>query len=442
MNCASFAGIAHQAVAFLLTCTILILQAEHGRADDPFSFNMEEFEKKNLEFNGFLELRGEQNHIDEDAALTRLNFSEEPTSTLERLVGTVQFGGSYSRANASLHWLLMAAGQQDNEGWIDTSDVFEAYLGLKPVINTEVFIGKKSYNWGKGYAWNPVGFINRTKDPNDPDESREGYIILETDVIKSFTGALQNAALTGVVLPVLQDINEDYGEKYHVNLAAKLYLLYLDTDIDLIAFTGSSRSNSFGIDFSRNITTNFEIHGEAAYFSDQKKIVLAEDGSNTRLSQSATSLLLGLRHLSTFDLTTIIEYYHNGNGYSEAEMSRFYTLVDNGSLQVEEDGADAILQQARLLALQGYGRPFLGRDYLYARVSLKEPADILYLTPALTAILNLDDQSFSITPEIIYTGFTNWELRLKFAYLGGGSQTEYGEKQNGSKVELRLRYFF
>jgi hypothetical protein len=429
-------------VAFLVACTCLILQAEPSRAADPFSFNMEEFEKKSLEFNGYLELRGEQSHIDKSAALTRLNFSDEPTSTLERLAGTVQFGGSYSRANAGLHWLLMAAGQQDNEGWIDTADVFEAYLGLKPVTNTEVFIGKQSYNWGKGYAWNPVGFINRVKDPNDPDESREGYIIFETDVIKSFTGPLQNAALTGVVLPVLQDINEDFGEKYHVNLAAKLYLLYLDTDIDLIAFTGSSRSNSFGIDFSRNITTNFEVHGEAAYFSDLEKIVLAEDGSKTRQAQSTTSVLLGIRHLSSFDLTTIIEYYHNGNGYSEAEMNRFYNLVNNGSIQVEEDGRDTILQQARSLALQGYGRPFLGRDYLYARVSLKEPADILYLTPALTAILNLDDQSFSLTPEIIYTGFTNWELRLKCAYLGGGSQTEYGEKQNGSKVELRLRYFF
>ena len=336
----------------------------------------------------------------------------------------------------------MAAGQQDSEGWTDTADIFEAYLGLKPITGTEVFLGKKSYNWGKGYAWNPVGFINRTKDPNDPDESREGYVIFETEAIKSFTGALQNAAFTGVVLPVLQDVNEDFGKKYHVNLAAKLYLLYRDTDIDLVAFTGSSRSDRFGLDFSRNITTNFEVHGEAAYFSGLDKMILMEDGSRKQESESAVSWLVGLRYLSSFDLTSIIEYYHNGNGYTESELNRFYSLVNDGSMEFEQEGVDAILQQARTLALQGYGRPFIGRNYLYARFSLKEPADILYLTPALTAILNLDDQSFSMTPEIIYTGFTNWEARLRFSLLGGGSETEYGEKQNSSKVELRLRYFF
>ena len=429
-------------IAALLSCMCTLFPAGLSRADESFSFDVEEFEKKSLSFNGYFELKGEQSTINESGALARINFAGEPTSTVERLSGAVQLGGSYSHAKANLHWLLMAAGQQDNEGWYDTADVFEAYLGLKPVANTDVFIGKKSSSWGKGYAWNPVGFINRAKDPNDPDESREGYVIFETEVIKSFTGDLQNAAFSGVILPVLQEVNEDFGRMHHVNLAAKLYLLYLDTDIDLVAFSGSSRSSRFGVDFSRNMTTNFELHGEAAYFSDLEKLILMEDGSSQRQSSSAVSWLVGLRYLSSFDLTSIIEYYHNGNGYSESEMDRFYNFVNDGGVELGQERADTLLQQARSLAQQGYGRPFPGKDYLYGRFSLKEPADILYLTPALTAILNLNDQSFSISPEIFYTGFTNWEMRLRFSFLGGGRETEYGEKQNSSKVELRLRYFF
>ena len=429
-------------IAALLSCMCTILPAGLSWADESFSFDVEEFEKKSLSFNGYFELKGEQSAINESGALARINFAGEPTSTVERLTGAVQLGGSYSHAKANLHWLLMAAGQQDNESWYDTADVFEAYLGLKPVTNTAVFIGKKSYSWGKGYAWNPVGFINRAKDPNDPDESREGYVIFETEVIKTFTGDLQNAAFSGVILPVLQEVNEDFGRTHHVNLAAKLYLLYLDTDIDLVAFTGSSRSSRFGVDFSRNMTTNFELHGEAAYFSDLEKLILMEDGSSERHSSSAVSWLVGLRYLSSFDLTSIIEYYHNGSGYSESEMERFYNFVNDGGMELGQERAGTPLQQARSLAQQGYGRPFPGKDYLYGRFSLKEPADILYLTPALTAILNLNDQSFSMAPEIVYTGFTNWEMRLRFSFLGGGQETEYGEKQNSSKVELRLRYFF
>ncbi|MCK7515711.1 MAG: hypothetical protein MZV70_74860 [Desulfobacterales bacterium] len=82
------------------------------------------------------------------------------------------------------------------------------------------------------------------------------------------------------------------------------------------------------------------------------------------------------------------------------------------------------------------------RDYLYFRVSQKEPFDILYFTPAVTTILNLDDRSFSLSPELLYTGITNLELRLKGTILVGDSFTEYGEKPYDARLELRLRYYF
>ncbi|HCC54049.1 MAG TPA: hypothetical protein DEQ20_03860, partial [Desulfobulbaceae bacterium] len=74
--------------------------------------------------------------------------------------------------------------------------------------------------------------------------------------------------------------------------------------------------------------------------------------------------------------------------------------------------------------------------------SQKEPFDLLYFAPGLTAIMNLDDHSWSLSPEAVYTGFTNWELRLRFSLLNGAVFSEYGEKQNSNKLELRIRYFF
>ncbi|MDF1594082.1 MAG: hypothetical protein P1P89_21445 [Desulfobacterales bacterium] len=50
------------------------------------------------------------------------------------------------------------------------------------------------------------------------------------------------------------------------------------------------------------------------------------------------------------------------------------------------------------------------RDYLYFRASIKEPFDLLYFTPAVTTIVNLNDQSLSVTPEVVYTAITNLEL--------------------------------
>ncbi len=90
----------------------------------------------------------------------------------------------------------------------------------------------------------------------------------------------------------------------------------------------------------------------------------------------------------------------------------------------------------------GYSRPQTGRNYLYLKISQKEPFDILYFTPGLVTILNLDDRSYSLIPELSYTGFTNWEFRSRFTILNGSALTEFGEKQNKHKLELRARYYF
>ena len=380
--------------------------------------------------------------IDQSSAFSLLNFTDEPQSAIDRLTGSLQLDGNYSQDLYSFNWLLKMTGQEDDFGWNDTIDLFTAYLNLKPLPSATISLGKKPYKWGKGYAWNPVGFINRRKDPNNPEESLEGYITAELDLIKSFSGRLQTVALTTVLLPVYDEINDDYGVENEINLAAKLYFLVMDTDIDLLLLTGNSRADKYGMDFSKNLSTNFEVHGEMAYVVDGPKVLVEEDGSLSQQQGNSLSWLLGIRYLTENDITSIIEYYHNDAGYTEEEMESFYGFAQDAGELFQQTASSLLLDRAIDASLKGYGRPQPGRDYLYARFSQKEPFDILYFTPALTAIVNLADNSFTLTPELIYTGFTNWEMRLRFSYLEGDSYTEYGEKQNSSKSELRVRYFF
>ena len=79
---------------------------------------------------------------------------------------------------------------------------------------------------------------------------------------------------------------------------------------------------------------------------------------------------------------------------------------------------------------------------MYLRVTQKEPFDILYLTPSITCIYNINDISYSLSPEILYTGITNLELRLKAGFLTGPDNSEFGEKLNDYRIELRIRYYF
>jgi len=408
-------------------------------AGEDFSLDLTEFEKKSYTFGGFAEIKGESLHIREDGTATLLNFYNPP-STLNRLTTSMQLKGSYTKGIAGFNWLAAGFARQDDLGWDDSLDLYEGYLTLQPKPSINASLGKKASTWGKGYAWNPVGFINRTKDPNNPEEALEGYATVEAEWIKSFSGDLKNIAVTWVALPVDRNLNDDFGRKSHVNLAAKLYLLYYDTDIDFIVFTGDSRTDRFGFDFSRNITTNFEIHGELAHLTDIDKPILREDGSISGETNDITSALVGIRYLSSHELTSIIEYYHNGGGYSANETVLFHDLVNDATAQRINSGE--IDLTGDIPGAGDYIRPYAGKNYLYARFSLKEPLDILYFTPAVTTIVNLDDDSFTLTPELIYTGYTNWEIRLRCAFLQGDSGSDFGEKQNRSRIELRLRYFF
>lgn len=430
-----------QRVIFSLVVAVVFVVSPPAGAEE-FSFDLDAFEKKSLEWGGYAELKWDHADINQNSAFSLLGSYLEPRSSLDRFSATLLLDGNYNKGVVTFNWTAQAYAQQDQEQWADNADIFEAYASIKPTPLATLDLGKKVFKWGKGYAWSPVGFIDRSKDPNNPDEVMEGYIGVGLDLIKSFSAPLQTVALTTVALPVWRDVNEDFGEGDNVNLAAKLYLLYRDVDIDLLCYTGNSRSSRYGLDFSTNLAVNFEIHAEVAHIPKQSQRFLTADGSIETREFADTSYLLGLRYLTESDITTIIEYYHNDDGYTEDEQHRFFQLVADAHSLYRISGDDVLYIKAASVSQGAYGRPQLGRNYLYVRMTKKEPFELLYFSPGLTAIVNLDDDSYSLSPEAVYTGFTNWEMRLRFSLLKGASFSEYGEKQNENKLELRLRYFF
>ena len=210
-----------------------------------------------------------------------------------------------------------------------------------------------------------MGFVERPKNPDDPDQSREGYSMATMDFIKSYSGDLKTVAFTPVYLPVTNDINNDFGRLEQNNIAAKLYLLYRDTDIDFTYLSEGSRSYRYGFDFARNITTNFEVHGEWAYLSDVTKRVVDKTGAVTTEQMPAMQWLLGLRYLTENDTTIIAEYYNNEAGYSAEQMTDFFTAVDSAYTTANT----TLLNQLSLLSQQTYLKRNPGKQYLYFRVA-------------------------------------------------------------------------
>jgi hypothetical protein len=82
------------------------------------------------------------------------------------------------------------------------------------------------------------------------------------------------------------------------------------------------------------------------------------------------------------------------------------------------------------------------RRYFHLRAWWREPYNILYFTPGFLVLYNLDDNSYSVAPELNYEGINNLLLRLRLTVPVGDELTEWGEKPNDYKVELRVRYYF
>ena len=427
---------------------LLVLLPTAALCEGEYSLELKELEqqieKKPYTFAGYLEYRPVLFGLDKNASLYKLRyFDRNLGDTLFQNNGAVWLEGSYTKGIATLFAATKSVYTASSVESTGQTTVYTGYLSLKPSPSLTLDFGKKTMKWGKGYAWNPAAFVDRPKDPDDPELALEGYAVAVADYIKSFSGNLKTFSFTPVIIPAFDNINDDFGEIDKLNVAAKAYFLFYDTDIDFTALSGGSKTPRYGFDFSRNIGTNLEVHGEFAYITHVKRMVIEDNGATRQKTFDAVNYLAGLRYLSAQDTTYIFEYYHQGTGITSQEMKNYFSSVDQGYEAYVARHDLRLLSRAIALQNGGYAAFTPGTDYLYLRVSQKEPFDILYFTPAITSIYNLHDRSFQVTPELLYAPITNLEFRLRTGLLVAGSKnSEFGEKPNDYRIELRMRYYF
>ena len=431
-----------------LICSLILLLAA-GRVDllsaTEYDLSIPEADKKAYELGGRVELCYLDHFLDSDSAPYKLNYyDDDPGSYTQQWGALVEIKGAYRsgilQANVLTHheWV----GTDEDEEWI--SRLYEGYLSAMPTARLTLEAGKKTILWGKGYAWNPAGFINRPKDPDDPELNLEGRTVLGADLIESLSaGSLGNLGLTGYVLPVIDDwANPELGQDGDINYALKLYLLWRDTDLDWIYFDGPDQPQSFGFDFAKNLAENIEVHGEFGFQRDVQHVLLDSQGQSTVSRQNQLSYLVGLRYLNAYDTTFIAEYYHNGSGYSRGELSDFFAYQDNAYAQWLAGGNVAVMERANRATRPYYRQRTFGQDYFYFKIIQKDPFDILYFSPWLATIINLQDGSFNLQPGMTWLPMTNLELNLRIGIPIGPGGTEYGEKQDTVRPEIKIDYYF
>jgi len=428
-------------VALAALSGVLLLGSACVSAEE-FSFDASEFAQKTFEFSGFVEQKEEGLKLRSGSPAFKLAYPGEPgrdgllrsSSTLE-LSGKANLGDFVldARAQASLADDALVSSTRK-------PSVMEGGLRWSASPGLSFDAGKRVQRWGKGYAWSPVAMVERPKDANDPQASREGFVMASGEWTKSLSGGpVSTVSLMGLVVPTDGSMNRDFGQSQDLNPAARLYLLAWDTDIDLMWRAKGARPASFGVDFSRNLSPALEIHGEWARTLDAPRTTVSASGITSSDRVDVDSYLLGLRYLSQSEVTWIAEYYRNGAGYSAQEFDAYYQFLD---LALAPGAPAALASQTRSVAQSGYARPNPGRDYLYLKASVSEPFNWVYGAASVSTMVNLNDHSYQITPELSYTGFSNWELRGRLILLAGSARTEFHEKTASQRLEVYARYFF
>ncbi len=438
---------------------------------------------------GYSEFRPFIRLLDKNSALYKQKYYKNPQNDTQtdyllnlRPEISIDYGqfGMYARPRLEVDWsevkgATLVLDEPSEEFWTEEKHwggsimLEEAFVTWRPSPTLTAEAGKKVLNWGKGYAWNPVAFASRPKDVDDPDHAREGYVMSYLDYIRSFAGPLKTLAVTPLVLPVADRLNAELASGDSLLVGGKVYALLYDIDLDLMFMAGNNYDTRVGFDFSTNLTSNLEIHGESALRFGYNKNIIDAGGEIRSKKYDALNFLVGFRYLNSYDTTIIAEYYHNGEGYSPGELRDYYNLIDNGYSEYIENTITSNIQ-ANLKILNGnsqgksgnnsqnsnnssllkdssqvantYNKSTAGQDYLYLRISQKEPFDILYLTPTLTLITNIGDWSCSLNPEVSYMVLPNLELKPRLIIPMGGPQSEFGEKMNAFRGEFRVTYYF
>jgi hypothetical protein len=313
---------------------------------------------------------------------------------------------------------------------------YELYGSLNLSSRWSMSIGKRRFNWGKGYAFNPVGYVNAEKDPENPDLALAGRTSVYINYNRSFmSNYLHNISVAAILLPPEAESDQKFESADKIGGAFKLYCLLNNIDIEFMTMIKKDEPRRFGLDFSTNLRENLEIHAEYSYAHKENKYAI-DDNLVSQHKIDSNTYILGLRYVNRFKTTFITEFYHNESGISKNEFTSYVNYLNNSL----ESNITELINLAKLNMSTYFRSKTLMQDYLYVKVIQPEPFSWLYSSISISTIFNVADNSFLLSPQLSYKPYTNFELLIWPILFFGGNGTEYGSKQFEKKIEIWMRF--
>lgn len=262
----------------------------------------------------------------------------------------------------------------------------------------DLTLGKQQISPGVGYAWNPTDIFN-LKDIMDPTYENTG-ISAVTLTIPLAT----RLTLTGILQPKESwDKSVQYYQLKGGIGRFDLSLLYSRSRL--------TQNKLLGTAVQTHDLYGFNLEGELLGIGIRTELATHRLDYDENLR---CEYILGADYTFKNSLYLLTEYYHNDLG-SKAGQTNFddYLVYYSGE------------------------RKSINQNYLF-NLAMYPLTDLLDLSAF--GIINLDDKSIVIAPQLMYRIFQNVEISLLGSWFAGDQTDEFGYQQLGAR--LRLRAYF
>lgn len=320
----------------------------------------------------------------------------------------------------------------------------------------ELSAGRKILRWSNGYAFAPAGLLDPARDPADPQDRLGRYEGRDVAQLDWYLGAHTLTAVFGPggVLPDASPLDRPVAAlRYHV-VARGL-------EVSLMGAHRSEERAVLATSLSYVIGSGLELHAEAAGTrgSDvilprsilpghQQALFGADFLGPLRRDDRRTYVrwLAGLNYTLPGGLNLIAEYLHAPDGLSSEEWERFLAQA-RFSVQQLETGAFPPVADGRSLpeldllqAMQTLGRPGLGRDYVFVRLS--HPRLLGRVEASALALVNARDGSLVAVPELTVALDRRVSAYARGNWFTGRATSEFGNVpiRLGGTVGVRLSF--
>ena len=276
----------------------------------------------------------------------------------------------------------------------------------------DLILGKQQLPIGVGYAWNPLDIFNK-KDIFDPTYENRGHNAFQLNIPIS-----SQFSFTGIIQTESQFDNfthfyelQAWLGSFDVSLVYAREKYDITTKFDLqerISQTSSSNAMARPL---REIG-GFSAEGELLGLGVRTEI--AANKFENEMNDLKYEYIVGLDYTFTNSLYILTEFHHNDLG-----------------AKVNNTGLLNYLQYFR------YEKKSVNKNYAFGM--MQYPITDL-ATGSLSGIVNFDDRSVVINPELVYRIYQDVEITLMGNYFVGGQQDEFGYQKYGGRIRLRA-YF-